>query len=118
MVSREDGAAALDTGATAHLVCFSWLARHNRILELRGIPGVTAYPSQARFRFGDGRLGEVRHEANVPVGIAGSKNMFTAFVPDEDIPALLRKGAMEALGGHLDFSRGSSNLRWQKIRVL
>ena len=58
MVSREDGEVALGTGATANLVCFSWLVRHNRILERRGIPGVTTYPSRARFRFGYGRHGE------------------------------------------------------------
>ena len=102
MVSQEDSAVVLDTGARANLVRFSWLQRHNRILERRGIPRVTTYPSQARFRFVYGRLGEVRYAADIPVGIAGNTGMFTASVLEADIPALLRKGAMEALGGQLD----------------
>ena len=96
VISQEYSVVVLDTGAAANLVCFRSLAHHNRILERRGIPRVTTYPSQARFRFGDGRLGEVRHAAAISVG-------FTAFVLGGGVPALLRKGAMEALGGQLDF---------------
>ena len=39
----------------------------------------------------------------IPVGVAGNTRMFTAFALEADIPALLRKGAAEALGGQLDF---------------
>ena len=74
----------LDTGTTADLVCFDWLARQNRILERQGVPGVTTYPSKARSRFSGGRLVKVRHAV--------------------DIPAFLRKGAAEALGGQSVFS--------------
>ena len=109
--------AALETGAAAKLVSFSWLAHRNRILERFGIPGVTANPPQARFRFGDGRLGEVRHAADVPVGIAGNKGMFTAFELDGDVPALLRDGDLEALRVQWDFLRGSLNLRRQGEQI-
>ena len=57
-----------------------------------------------------GRLGEVSHAADVPMGIAGNNGRPTAFEPDADIPAVLRVcagGAMEALGVQLDFSRDS-----------
>ena len=90
MVSREDSVVVLDTGATANLVCFSWLAHHNRILERRGIPRVSTYPSKARFRFANGRLGDVRQAADIPLGVAGAQVKFTAFAPDADIPTLLR----------------------------
>ena len=76
--------AALEIGATANLLRFSWLARHNRILERRGVRRVTTYPSWARFRFGGWRLGAVRHAADIPVGIAGNKGMFTAFALGEE----------------------------------
>ena len=89
----------LDTGATANLVCFSWLARLNRILKRRGIPRAATHPSRARSRFGDGRLEEVRHAADIPSGTDGNRGKIAAFVLEADIPALLRKGAMEALGG-------------------
>ena len=46
VASKEDSVAALETGATADLLRFSWLARHKRILERRGIPRVTSYPSK------------------------------------------------------------------------
>ena len=89
----------LDTGATANFARFSLLAHHNSILEKHGFPRVATYPSNAKFRRGDGRLGEVRHAADIPVRIAGNKGKFTAFALDGDSPALLPKVAMEALGG-------------------
>ena len=82
---------------------FSWLARHNRILDRRGNPRVTTYPSQAGFCLGDGRHGQEHHAADFPAGVAGHRGMFTAFALEADIPALLRKGAMEALGGQWGF---------------
>ena len=71
-VHQGDSVAAWNTGATADLVCFRWLARRSRILGRRGNPRATTYPSQARFRFGAARLGEVRHAADNPAGIAGT----------------------------------------------
>ena len=38
LVSQENSAVALGTGATADVVCLSCLAHHNRILGRRGIP--------------------------------------------------------------------------------
>ena len=86
LVSQEDCVAALDTGATAYLLHFSLLARLNRILERRGIPRITTYPSHARFRSGDGRLGDVRHAANIPARIAANKETLNAFALKGDIP--------------------------------
>ena len=107
LVSQDDSVVASALGATADIVCFSWLARHNRNLGRRGIPRVATYPSRERFRFGDGRLGEVRYAADIPAGIAGNRGVSTAFVLDADIPALSRRGSMEALGGQLGFFRAS-----------
>ena len=97
--------AALDSGATANLVCFRWPEHHNRLLERRGMQRVYVYQSKARFCFGDGRVGAVRRAADILVGVAGNTGKFTAFVLDAGIPALLRRGAMEALGGRLDLLR-------------
>ena len=72
---------------------------------------VSTYPSSARFRFGDGCHGEVRHPADSPPGIARHTGKFPAFALDADFPALLRKGAMVALGGQLDFPRDVLILR-------
>ena len=54
----------LDIGAAANLACFRLLAHRNRILEREGFLRVPTYPAGARFKFGDGRLGEVRHAAD------------------------------------------------------
>ena len=99
MVSQEDSVAARASCATADLVCSSWLARRNRILELRGLPREPTCPARARVRFGDGRFGEVRRAAKSPVGITGNKGAFTAFALERGSPASVRNGAMEALGG-------------------
>ena len=50
------------------------------------------------------------------MGIAGIRGIFTAFALEAEIPALLREGAMEALGGQLDFLRGSFNLPRQGVQ--
>ena len=89
-----DSVAVLDIGATANLICFRWLERHNRLQAKRGYPKVSTYSSTARPRFGDGRLGEVRHAADTTVGIAGHKDKFAACALDTGTPALLREGAM------------------------
>ena len=117
LVSQESSVALLDTGATANLAFSRRLARHNRILDRYGIERVFTCSSKATFRLGGRRLGEVRHAADIPVGIAGNKGKFAAFALNADIPALLRKGAMEALGGQLDFLRGSLVLRRQGVEI-
>ena len=114
---RNDSVVVLDTGATANLVCFRWLSHHNALLEQRGLPRVSTYPAQARFKFGDGRTGDVCFAADITVGIAGTKGTFTAFVLDADIPALLCKGALEALAGQLDFARNTLTLGTKGIEI-
>ena len=68
-------------------------------------------------RFRDGCLGEVRHADDIPAGIAGNTGNFTASAPDAEIPALLRKGALVALGGQLDFPRDGLALRKQGVQI-
>ena len=93
MVSQGDGVAALGAGATANLVCFSWLARHNCFLERHGIPRATTIPSQARFRSGGGRLGGCAmqqifqwgsqgiRESSLRVSLKGTLQRFRAMAP-------------------------------------
>ena len=45
LASQEDSVEVLNTGATANLVCISWPARHNRILDRHGIPRIATYRS-------------------------------------------------------------------------
>ena len=85
--------AALDTGATANLARFEWLGHRNSVMEKFGAPPADPHPARAGFKFG-----EVRHAADIPVGIAGGRGIFTAFPTDTDIPALLHIGALGALG--------------------
>ena len=66
--AESDSVFGLDAGATANLVCFRYLERHDRILQRKGFPRVSSYPASARFKFGDGRLGEVLH-----AGIGGNR---------------------------------------------
>ena len=117
-LAESDTVAVLDTGATPNLVCFNQLERHNRVLQRKGAPRVSTFPPSARFRFGDGRVGEVPHAADIPAGAAGSKGEFVAFGLEADIPAFSRKGALEALGGDLDFSRDISTLLKQRAEIL
>ena len=100
LASGPESAAVSDTGAKANLACFRWLKHHNRISEREGNQKVPIYSSSARFRFGGGSPGDVRHAADIPEDIAGGKGKLAANVLDADIPAFLRKGAFEHWGGN------------------
>ena len=76
-----------------------------------GSPKVLPYSTMARLKFRDGRLGEVKHAADIPVGVAGRKGAFAASVLEADIPALPRKGALESLGGWLGRERDILTIR-------
>ena len=114
---QSESAVVLDTGAAANLVCYNWLDNHNLFLGLQGLVKAVPYPSNARFEFGDGRIGEVKHVADIKVGIAGCKGASTAFVLGAEIPALLGKGASEALGAQLGFEEDTLSLLRRGVRV-
>ena len=59
----------------------------------------------------------MRRAANIPVGIAGSKEKFTAFAPEAAFRSLLRKSTSDAVGGELDISRNISALRKQGVDI-
>ena len=78
---------------------------------------VSTYPSSARCHSCDGRLGDVRHAADIPAGIAGSTGEFTASALDADMPALSRTCAIVAQGRHLDFPRFVLDGRRQGVTI-
>ena len=87
-----DSIAVLDTGATANLACFKWLANRKSRLRNLGIPEVTAFPAMARFFFGDGRVGSERFSADIKVGIAGRGGAFAVSALEADIPRYCVRG--------------------------
>ena len=110
LYAKNECVVILDTGATANLVCFQWLRHQNELLASRGLLEAPSFPAHAMFKFGDGRAGVVCHAADIAVGVAGVRGMFTAFVLDSGIPALLSKGALESLRGCLDFAQHALTL--------
>ena len=66
-----------------------------------GVPPAQPYPARERYKFGNGRLGEVRNVAEIPVGITGGRGAFTTSPINAERPAILRQEAPGALGGHL-----------------
>ena len=74
-------------------------------------------PSSARFKFGDGRTGEVKHAADSKVGVAGCKGACAAFVLGAEIPALVCEEALEALGAQLDFEKDTLSRLRHGVRV-
>ena len=107
--------AVLNAGATANLVRSRRAGHQNEALKRNEIPRVTPFPACARFKFGDGRRGEVRRDGDVLAGIAGSREKFTASAAEADISALLRKGASVGFGGQPDCSRDISSCRKQGV---
>ena len=108
--AESESVAVLDTGATAIFVCYEWLERRDLVLGEHGFPKAIPYLSAARFEFGVGGIGEVKNAADIKVGFAGCKDALEAFVLDAETPALLRKGALEALGDPLDFDKDTLSL--------
>ena len=76
-----------------------------------GFPKVNPHPAFAPLKFGDWRVGEVKYAADIKVGVAARRGAFTTFVLDADIPALLCRWPLEALGGQLDSERKISTIR-------
>ena len=99
-------AVVIGTGASANLDGAKWLNNHNAIPKALGRPLAKIAPAFASFRYGDGRVGDVRRAAIIPNGIVGAD----ADIADADIPALLDKEALETLGGRLNFC--------QRVRTL
>ena len=76
-----------------------------------GFAKVNLYPTSARLKFGDRRIGEAKYAADIKVGTAGRGGAFATLVRDADIPALLREWAPEGPGGQLDSERNISAIR-------
>ena len=72
----------LDTRASANLVGVGWLNNHNAILEALGRPPAKITPAFARFRYGDGRGGDVRRAAIIPIAFVGVTGHLMAYVVD------------------------------------
>ena len=89
----EDRAVVFDTGAAANLVHFRWLGDRSLLSGKHGLPRVLTNPACARFKSGDGPLGDVRFAADIAVRLAGCNGASTALVLGADTPALLRKAA-------------------------
>ena len=115
--AESDSAVVLDTGAMANLIRSSWLERHNCILRKRGLPRTSTYPASARFRYRNARQGELRRAEDIPVGATGNKWKFRAFALETYVPALLRKGALEAPGGQVDTPKSILTLRKQAVDI-
>ena len=71
----------------------------------KGLAKAAPCPSSERFKSGDGRVGEVKHEVDFKGGTVGRKGASTASALDAEIPAFLRKESLEALGAQLDFEK-------------
>ena len=87
--THEDSFVILNTGATANLVRFRWLAHRSSLLGNMCLPRVTTYPAWARFKFGDGRMGDVRFAADITAGTAGARGNFAASALDADSTAFV-----------------------------
>ena len=110
-------AAVPGIGAVANSVCPEYLERHTSILKCWGVPRAETCPARARFKFGDGDLGAVRRAANILAAIAGGRGKLTASLLEAAIQALLRRGALGALGGQLAFARTISTLGKQGVDI-
>ena len=107
-----DSALFLGTGADANLAPCTWLGHRNVILARWGLPSAETHPDCARFVFRHGYC-----VVDIPIAIAGGHAKSAALAIQADIPAPLCEGAVEALGGRLDFPRNISTSRGRGVDV-
>ena len=110
--------AVLNASAAPNLARFRRVGHRNEYSEREENPRVTAYAACARYKFGDGRLGEVRRAADISAGIAGSRGKFAPSATEtEGISAFLRRGALGGVGGRSGLFRDISSLRKQEEAI-
>ena len=81
---------------------------HGIIIAFRGnlVPQrqLTTLPWRI-FKFGNGQSEQVYYAAAVLADVAGRRGMVMTFLVDADVPVLFGGGALESMGGRLDFPR-------------
>ena len=92
----------MSAGDATNLAAPEWPKNHNCPPKKYGPPDVAASTAAAKFEVGNGRTEEIRLAADVPMETASRRGEFANFLADADIPALLRKGILEASEGKLD----------------
>ena len=98
----------LGTRAAANPARFRLLGNRKSRFEPQCLPGKSTYPACARYKFAQARCA-----ACITVGIAGGGGALTAFAPGADVPAFLRRGLLQALGGQSDSASDALTLRNQ-----
>ena len=98
----EDSVVVLETGAAANMARFRRLGNRKFLLGEKGSSRISTYPARARYKIGDGRPGAVRSATGIALGNAARGGTPATFALEADIPALLREGALGALGGQSD----------------
>ena len=69
----------LGAGAVANPARFKWIRHHNTLFAQHGYPVRATNPATASFNFGNGSVGKKHNAVDVPVAIAGLREMATTF---------------------------------------
>ena len=69
----------LGAGAVANPARFKWIRHHNTLFVQHGYPVRATNPATASFNFGNGSVGKKHNAVDVPVAIAGLREMATTF---------------------------------------
>ena len=56
-------------------------------------------------------MGNLQPAAEAPIALAGHVGVLNTYLAEQIIPALMKKGALESLGGQLDFAQDNLHLR-------
>ena len=78
---------------------------------------MTTKPSNAPYKFGDGKVVHSYQQVNMPVYIENERGMMETEVVDQEIPLLISKEAMRKHGVILNFSKDTAIFNGKEIKL-
>ena len=119
LVKESLGMALLDCGCTRTVVGKTWLDAYIDMLPEDKKARVSYKPTDAIFRFGDGKPTTAKEIVCLPPAVIGHTSVsIDACVVENEIPLLLSKASMEKAGVVLDFKNKKARIleKWYDLK--
>ena len=105
----------LDTGCNVNVCGAKWLEEYEEMLDEYDKGSVEEYKTAKYFRFGDGKSVKANKRVKIPAYIGKEKIGIETEVIESDIPLLLSKTFMKAMG--MVINLGDDRIYWKKGEV-
>ena len=117
LVGESFAGVLLDCGCTKTVCGSAWYKDYISNLSEEDKRSVTTKPSNAPYKFGDGKVVHSYQQVNMPVYIENERGMMETEVVDQEIPLLISKEAMRKHGVILNFSKDTAIFNGKEIKL-